>query len=113
MCCDWLCVCVPGQVLVLVEVLKVGGLTDELGLLAHLLAGAARLRQLHLQSAERRPHHLAVTEVLHDTNGTRYYIVAKIANSTNSKPQGHITHTCTHKYSIIHVPEWHYYMTKD
>lgn len=59
------CVCVPpGQVLVLVEVLEEGGLTDELLLLTHLLTGATRLGQFDLQSAERRPHHLAVAEVL-------------------------------------------------
>lgn len=54
----------PGQVFVLVEVLEEGGLTDELLLLADLLAGVPGLGQLHLQGAERGPHHLAVTEVL-------------------------------------------------
>ncbi len=59
----------PGQVLVLVEVLEEGGLTDELLLLTHLLAGAAGLGQLDLQSAERRPHHLTVAEVLTTQRG--------------------------------------------
>lgn len=54
----------PGQVLVLVEVLEEGGFTDELLLLAHLLAGASRLCQPDLQGAEGRPHHLSVAKVL-------------------------------------------------
>lgn len=58
-------VCVPpGQVLVLVEVLEEGRLTDELLLLTHLLAGASRLGQPDLQGAEGGPHHLTVAEVL-------------------------------------------------
>lgn len=54
----------PGQVLVLVEVLEEGRLTDELLLLAHLLAGASGLCQSDLQGAEGRPHHLSVAKVL-------------------------------------------------
>lgn len=54
----------PGQVLVLVEVLEEGRFTDELLLLAHLFAGVSRLCQPDLQSAEGRPHHLSVAEVL-------------------------------------------------
>lgn len=54
----------PGQVLVLVEVLEEGWLTDELLLLAHPLAGASGLCQPDLQSAEGRPHHLSMAEVL-------------------------------------------------
>ncbi|KAA8579559.1 hypothetical protein FQN60_006652 [Etheostoma spectabile] len=46
------------------RVLEEGGLTDELLLLTHLLAGVTRLGQFHLQSAERGPHHLTVAEVL-------------------------------------------------
>lgn len=62
------CVCVPpGQVLVLIEVLEERGLADELLLLTHLLTGASGLGQFDLQRAERRPHHLAVTEVLSNT----------------------------------------------
>ena len=60
-----MCVCVlPGQVLVLVEVLEEGRLTDELLLLTHLLTGASRVGQFDLQGAEGGPHHLTVAEVL-------------------------------------------------
>lgn len=59
------CVCVvPGQILVLVEVLEEGRFTDELLLLTHLFTGLSGFGHLDLQSAERRPHHLAVAEVL-------------------------------------------------
>ena len=62
------CVCVPpGQVLVLVEVLEEGRLTDELLLLTHLLTGAPGLGLFDLQGAEGGPHHLTVTEVLEET----------------------------------------------
>lgn len=54
----------PGQILVLVEVLEEGRLTDELLLLAHLFAGASGLCQPDLQSAEWRPHHLSMAKVL-------------------------------------------------
>ena len=50
--------------------LEEGGLTDELLLLAHLLTGVAGLGQLHLQGAERGPHHLAVAEVLGEGGGS-------------------------------------------
>lgn len=52
------------HVLVLVEVLEERRLTDELVLLAHLLAGLPGLSQLHLQGPEGGPHHLPVAEVL-------------------------------------------------
>lgn len=52
------------QVLVLVQVLEERWLTDELVLLAHLLAGLPGLSKLHLQGTEGRPHHLPVAEVL-------------------------------------------------
>lgn len=60
---------VPDQVLVLVEVLEEGRLTDQLLLLTHLLTGLSRFGHLHLQGAERRPHHLAVAEVLSNKVG--------------------------------------------
>lgn len=44
--------------------LEEGWLADELLLLTHLLTGAPRLSQLHLQSTEGRPHHLAMAEIL-------------------------------------------------
>ena len=70
----------PCQVLVLVEVLEEGGLTDELLLLTHLLTGASRLSQLHLQGAEGGPHHLAVAEVLGGRGHT---------HTNNRKMRGH------------------------
>lgn len=47
--------------------LKERRLTDELVLLAHLLAGLSRLSKLYLQGTEGWPHHLPVAEVLEMT----------------------------------------------
>lgn len=68
----------PGQVLVLVEVLEEGGLTHELLLLAHLLAGASWLGQPDLQGAERGPHHLSVAEVLEETRRKHVWTPAAV-----------------------------------
>lgn len=52
------------QVLVLVEMLEEGRLTDELVLLTCLLAGLPGLSKFYLQGTQGRPHHLPVAEVL-------------------------------------------------
>lgn len=55
---------VPGQILVFIEMLEEGGFTDQLLFLTHLFAGFPCRSELHLHSAQRRPHHLTVTEIL-------------------------------------------------
>lgn len=73
----------PGQVLVLVEVLEEGWLTDELLLLAHPLAGASGLCQPDLQSAEGRPHHLSMAKVLRNHTGKRQFLLLQLQRSTS------------------------------
>lgn len=81
----------PGQVLVLVEVLEEGGLTDELLLLTHLLAGASRLGQLDLQGAEGGPHHLAVAEVLTTQRNVTREQTQRRRNRVGLSNSGHTT----------------------
>lgn len=56
---------VPEQILVFIEMLEEGGFTDQLLFLTNLLAGFTSRSEFDLHGAERRPHHLTVTEILH------------------------------------------------
>ncbi len=68
---------VPEQILVFIEMLEEGGFTDQLLLLTHLLTGFTCWSQSDLHGAERRPHDLTVTEILHTHTHTHTHRFSK------------------------------------